>query len=243
MSENNKKILSYIEVQQQLPDYAFNRLSAVDKAIFEESITLYPDLEQELEEVRKVFERVEQTDFEEKFARKTRNLSVDVLNKMQKKKSSTGLQSLSKYLVPSLGFILIIILVLNSEYLFKSKTKTEQISTSNESQKIINLKSSELSVILDTLISDDEYIMATNDLINNIAFDPSKSSSIDNYSSNGFFDEIYDVEVLDKILHIVGNEMIKSEMDFYNILFEINNLDFEDIQSIIKEIENVKIPT
>ncbi|MCX7736971.1 MAG: hypothetical protein N2319_09685 [Candidatus Kapabacteria bacterium] len=243
MEQKEKKILTYYEVQVLLPDYAFNRLSEEEKISFEDSITSYPDLQQELEDVKKVFRRVEQTDFDGKFARKTRNLSVDVINKVQKKKSAFSFQNLTKYLVPTLGIFIIFLLVWKGDFLFKPKNTSTQVVNNVETKDLIKINQSELSVVLDTLVSENDYMLASGDIISSVANDLSKNSLIENNNLEEVITELYSEEVLGKFLHIIGTDMVKTEIDFYNILNEIDNLELNDLQLIIEELENVKIPS
>lgn len=244
MNEMKNKLLTYYEVQLMLPDYAFNRLSEEDKIIFEKSIISYPDLQKELEDVRRVFHKVEQTDFDGKFARKTRNLSVEVINKYQMKKSVSGFQSLTKYLVPTLGIFIVILLIWKGGFLFQSKTLTDNANPDNiPTKKLVNFSHSELSVVLDTMISEDDFILASGNMATSLGNDLSKSSLIETENLEEALNELYSEEVLGKILYLFGTDMIKSEIDFFQILSEIDNIELNDLQLILEELENVKIPS
>jgi hypothetical protein len=246
MEKDNNKILTYYEVQTMLPDYAFNRLTEEEKKNFEKSITSYPDLQKELEDVIAVFRKVEQTDFEGKFARKTRNLSVDVINKYQKKKSAYSFQNLTKYLAPVLGIIVIVLLVWKGDFLFqpnKEKNQSNEITNNIQEKDLISIGQSELSVILDTLVAEDDYLIASGNITATVDNDLSKNSIFESNNLEDALTELYSDEVLDRIIPILGNDMIKSDVDFYNILNEIDNIEFNDLQIIIDELENVKIPS
>jgi hypothetical protein len=246
MEKDNNKILTYYEVQTMLPDYAFNRLTEEEKKNFEKSITSYPDLQKELEDVIAVFRKVEQTDFEGKFARKTRNLSVDVINKYQKKKSAYSFQNLTKYLAPVLGIIVIVLLVWKGDFLFqpnKEKNQSNEITNNIQEKDLISIGQSELSVILDTLVAEDDYLIASGNITATVDNDLSKNSIFESNNLEDALTELYSDEVLDRIIPILGNDMIKSDVDFYNILNEIDNIEFNDLQIIIEELENVKIPS
>ncbi len=243
MDKENNKILTFYDVQVQLPDYAFNRLSEEEKIIFEKSIAFYPELQKELEEVKKVFSRVEQTDFDGKLARKTRNLSVDVINKFQQKKKAFGFQNLAKYLAPTLGILIITVLVWKGDFLFKSNEKTNQKISQTETKDIVKLNQSELSVLLDTLVSEAEYIIASGDLTSSVGNDISKNGLFEINHLEETMSELYSEEVLGKILLLLGADLIKSEADFHKILDEFDNLELNDLQLIIEELENVKIPS
>jgi len=246
MENDNNKILTYYEVQTMLPDYAFNRLTEEEKKNFEKSITSYPDLQKELEDVKTVFRKVEQTDFEGKFARKTRNLSVDVINKYQKKKSAYSFQNLTKYLVPTLGVFIIVLLVWKGDILFQSKNVSShlhQIENDSQTKDLISFHNSDLSVILDTLVTEDEYLFAAGSMVSSVVNDNSKNSYFGNSNLEDALTELYSDEVLDRIIPILGNEIIKTEVDFYHILNEINHIEFNDLQIIIEELKNVEIPS
>lgn len=83
-----------------LADYAFGRLSEDEKTAFEYSMPNFPDIEREMEDVRKVFERVRCTDFEGYYDRQTRNLSVNVLRRLENR---VNIRRTLARLIPALG--------------------------------------------------------------------------------------------------------------------------------------------
>lgn len=246
MENEQNKILSYYEVQVMLPDYAFNRLSKEEKIIFEKSIFFYPDLQKELEDVQNVFRKVEQTDFDGKFARRTRNLSVDVINKYQKKKYAYSFRNLTKYLVPTLGVFIIILFIWKGDFLFKSNKSSDQsnqITNNAQTKDLMKVGQSELSVFFDTLVAEDDYLLATGNIASTSDNYTSKINILENNSLEDVLSELYSEEVIDRLIPFLGNEMIKSEVDFYHIMNEFENIEFNDLQMIIQELENVKIPS
>ncbi|GAB1431166.1 hypothetical protein MASR2M18_20010 [Ignavibacteria bacterium] len=98
--DNNLVIADKRHMEEMLADYAFGRLSEAERTIFERSLPNFPDIEREAEEVRKVFDRVRRTDFEDYYDRHTRNLSVNVLRRFENRGNIR--QTLTR-LIPALG--------------------------------------------------------------------------------------------------------------------------------------------
>lgn len=93
------KKLSREALQELLPDYAFNKLSENEKFIFENNISHFPDLEDELVEITGVFQRVNQYDYNGLLSNGSRNISVKVLNK-RVAKSNSKIDLLWKIVLP-----------------------------------------------------------------------------------------------------------------------------------------------
>jgi len=97
-------ILSHKQAEEMLPDYAFGRLQTEDAVLFEESIIAYPDLEQELIEIKSVFSKVEKMDFNSILEHRTRNISVRVQEKLNAPKShSDKMSTVFRIVIPTVG--------------------------------------------------------------------------------------------------------------------------------------------
>lgn len=114
MNSNNVHILDLQTMQGLLADYAFGRLGEEERAAFERSLPQYPEIEQELRDVREVFSRVERTEFIHHYERRSRNLPVSILKRIEKK--SKGRRSLGFRTLPALGLIVAAIIMVTLNY-------------------------------------------------------------------------------------------------------------------------------
>ncbi len=89
-------------MEEMLADYAFDRLPMSEKEEFEQNLSEFPDIQLELLEVQKVFSRVYRADFDEYFDRRTRNLSVHVLQRFETK---AHLRRVLSKLIPALSIV------------------------------------------------------------------------------------------------------------------------------------------
>ena len=82
--ENNfqNKELTYKEMQEMLPDFVFGRLSEEEKKLFEFNLQNYTDLQNEVNQVKDVFGRIDEMELDKKITQKTRNLSIKVMKRM-----------------------------------------------------------------------------------------------------------------------------------------------------------------
>lgn len=128
MDSNNTNILDVRTMQELLADYAFGRLGEEERAAFERSLPKYPQIEEELREVREVFSRVDRTEFVRHYDRKSRNLSVNVLKYVEKKSNTR--RSLGFRMLPALGLIVVGIIAVTLNYSPKTTTPPLAVQTS-----------------------------------------------------------------------------------------------------------------
>jgi len=96
------KNYTHKEMQERLPDYAFGKLSGEEKEIFEDSLDLFIDLQEELEETLLLFKRIEETDFSTKMQKKSKTISVEVQKELSMEKPRSR-NIFGKVVVPTLG--------------------------------------------------------------------------------------------------------------------------------------------
>jgi len=103
------KQLTRKEMEELLPDYIFKRLSKDETEAFEQNLLNFPDLVEEIEEVGKVFWKLEQMDIDGYLERKTRNIPVKVSNNLARKKSPLEILSHKGFVTAVAGLGVIII--------------------------------------------------------------------------------------------------------------------------------------
>lgn len=242
-NELNRK-LQYKEMQEMLPDYVFGRISAQDKADFESNLPLYPDLNQEIRQVREVFSKVEEMDFNRILETKTRNLSVRVNDRMRKHRKPSTYSWTMKYAVPTMAVVVLIVFT----YFNKNETPANRqediaIQSNNDAVSVANYLSkadAELifaeGVNLDDLQSVYSNISMANSYndIANIAADYPKA--IDNIYYEHMAEQLKGIKSSD-----VNSIYDADEGSMNGIFRELEKLDESEIQSLIEDVKNVRI--
>jgi hypothetical protein len=77
-NESSQQTFSREEMEQLLPDYLFCHLSADMSQRFEQTLPFFPDIQEELEQARRVFATLKHRDIYERHTHRAKNLSVRV---------------------------------------------------------------------------------------------------------------------------------------------------------------------
>ncbi len=235
MENNTENIrLNENQMQELLPDFVFGRLNDSDKMKFENNLQFYPEIQQEIKDVQSVFGKLQSMDIEKPIRDRSRNLSVKVNDKLNKRKSSIY----GGFLNPKLAMPIIAILIggLMIVYYGNQKKSQEhliadlQILTEQDIETInnpddefslieesINIQHSENSVDYSDITQfEDEINQITESEIKNMALKNPKELSV--YLSN--FNQ-FDPTFLDEL-------NILNEEEFQKLYEELKN---EDINS------------
>ncbi|MFP4529351.1 MAG: hypothetical protein ACLFQX_12450 [Candidatus Kapaibacterium sp.] len=109
----NNEILSRRQMEEMLPDYVFGRLGDDEYEAFERSIGHYPDLENEIRDVRSVFSRAESMDIDGMFKSKSRNMSVKVRQRREQQRAARPAGNVFfRFVLPTAGLVAIVALML-----------------------------------------------------------------------------------------------------------------------------------
>lgn len=210
------------EMDELLADYAFGRLDSEKSEQFKANLDKFPDIADEVEEVRKVFVRIEKMNFDEIIDSKTRNLTVKVNNriiKQQRRQSSFGF--LLKFAVPAAVIITISIAYFQGG--FNKQNDNNPTEFSNKLNNLVEIQEFDNNNITDYL----------ND------FEP--DYLIENFASDGvLIDNILGSNSSNKIdlLNALSNT---STITDYNLYDEIDELNEDEFQLLLEEIKNVQI--
>jgi hypothetical protein len=234
--ETNEKIYSLKEMQDIFCDYAFNRLPDDEKRIFEFSLPHYPEIREELEGVRSVFGKVEAMDLDKKYSGFTRNMSVKVNKRISNENKGFYNKYATKYIVPAAGLVFILILILYRP--FSNYTSNNNHSQSHE-ENFIGITNAEVASVLKDSLKNIDMIGLSKDLSIGLGDD-----DIDRLAAlnPGLLDESYDV-LFEDVMKDFDLTKTKSLADIkgvnqYNIYDQLENLKEDDIQNILKELEN-----
>ncbi len=238
---------TYHEMQELLPDYVFRRLSLEEARKFELTLPDFPDLVEEVKQVKAVFGRVEEMDLDAEITDRTRNLSVRVQNKLRQRSVPGRYNMIMKYIVPALGlFALAIFTFMNggvSDKVNKKASNTTVAKTDNtkgQGDGFKILSPGEAGLIINSKLTDDDIIEIAGD------YNINKGEEL-------VAEYAYDADAIDKEL----NEMLNKSLDklspedlnkiypptgtAIDIMEEFNTLDESEFQKLLKEIENADI--
>ncbi|MGE5481140.1 MAG: hypothetical protein ACM3U1_12030 [Chloroflexota bacterium] len=225
----DERKLSYEEMQQELPDYLFGRLSEERRRAFEATLPDFPDLREEIQGVRKVFAKVDRMDLDAKMEFRSRNVSVKVLDRLEARRRNAW--TWRKATVPGLGLIALVIIVFN---LYKTPEddnikRQSTPATAKTEEVILNvIDSSDVASLLATPKDSAEAAAAVNEMLS------MNSEAPDDYDSTDVT-EYLDISSADAL-----DLMSPSEIE--SIVYDqINNLTEEEFQNYIMEMENVPL--
>jgi len=231
-----KKQLTRKEMEEMLPDYIFRRLSKEDCEAFEGSLPNFPDLAVEIEEVRKIFSKLENMDIDGYLERKTRNIPVKVANRFTKRKSPLEIFSLKGFVTAVAGFGVIIIAL----SIFLSKSFRNEIRLNESTNGFVRDVRIEKTPLISPEIPDSLVEFS------------SSFYGFDFPVGDGYIN-ILDEKITEDLTELVNEDLVKlvdskhlihfsfekqSELELIQNLERINEKEF---QQIIKELKNVEI--
>lgn len=220
----NNSIFTYSEMKERLADYCLGKLTDEENELFERSLPKYEDLIKEVEEIQSAFPVEKKAQVNDFLTSKARNVSVKISERLEKR-TVRKRYTLAKYLAPAFGIVLLL-LVLYEPF--------NSILTKNDN----SLENKEVSNLIDEVQNPEELIIYVTDapISGEMDLVPEiQSDDIDEVYGemieNNLFSEIDD--------QIDGlNVMNLNEDEMYYIL---NNLNNNDVELILKELQNEKI--
>ena len=236
--------LDYKSMQELLPDYIFNRLSEDVKQKFEASLPNYPELNEEINDARRVFGKIEQIDFDSIIERKTRNLSVRVNHRLARQpQRSKNVSWAMRFVVPTLGFVFLIFVFFNNQSNLKIQNSiesqavsTKQTDSLNQSDTLSNsdsfLTASDKFFIDEMNVSDAEYLELSSKLA-------AENGFVDFAIDNSSIDNLIEDNLAD--LYSKSGANSYSSAALYPQIDNYEDIDENDFQELLKEVKNVKI--
>ncbi|MCO5251359.1 MAG: hypothetical protein M9949_08055 [Candidatus Kapabacteria bacterium] len=213
------------QVEEALPDYLFGALNESEKIDFEQSIVQYPDLVQELNEAKALFDRIDKTDFDNAVSTQTRNMSVKVNRKLSANhKHLKRFNLLTRFVLPAAAVVLIMFYTL----FIANDTSDNTIELKNQSLTS-NLDLDEIAVILAESESEDVDEVTMNTSFNQINFPDVYSDIIEEM----YYEEMYNY--IDQITNYVGTNFSYNN----NLYSNFESYEEDEFQDILKELGNV----
>jgi hypothetical protein len=225
----NQKL--YKELQGMMPDYIFDNLTSEQKHYFEENYTNFPDLIEEVNEARGVFDRFDKMEFDRKIAAKTRNLSVKVNQRRQLEMTERQKRTrfFMRYLAPSMSLAIVAFLMftpMGKKFMMPNVAKIDSIATEQHlTEPIEFVQYSDLLAISDSgnLEPFYEAVTESETIVEN------EDESLTEYLENAFAAAIAETNT-NVLLNSVGN--------YSAIEDDLSMLSENEFQSIIEDLEN-----
>jgi hypothetical protein len=221
------------KMQELLPDYIFNRLNNQDKLDFEFNLPLFPEIENEINEVTQVFNRFDKIDFDKIVSEKTRNMSIKVNKRLSKryKRTQSKFSVISRFALPlAFAGVLAVFIFINSK----------------NNKPVTDFKQSQMEIISNKIdaIADSLSEIASIDIQKNI---PTVVES----NTEEIIDKI-NFENIDIINNLVRYELIKDKksvdkfLDKQNVngsdfMDDLENMDESQFQVIMEDLKNVEL--
>ncbi|MBI5324763.1 MAG: hypothetical protein HZB41_05740 [Ignavibacteriae bacterium] len=226
--------LNYKDMQEMLPDYVFGRLTQDDIILFELHLTKYPDLQEEIKQVKDVFGKVEAMELDKKITQKTRNLSIKVNNRLEAKNIKQRRFSFTmRFLVPSLGLAMILLIIFVYNPINNGKEKNNLIS--NQFQI---LDANDALSLFDSTLQNEELAALTSNLLvenrQNLT-----QPMMDESTSSNIWDEFITQHLSSGLTGVETALISIPDQQNYNLLNEMNNMEENDFQNMLEEFSNV----
>jgi hypothetical protein len=229
------KELTKMQMEEMLPDYVFERLKCSDRQDFESNLNKFPELQQEIAEVRAVFARFEKMDVDADIRERTRNMSIKVNQKLKKRRKSAKAGFL-KFAVPIAAVLALAMFVFQKPGTDFTSNRNIDINSPVASIPEFEIDLAEIktdSVIIDNgseiIARDDEpFEIYTGGLDLAADYSDYLNTAIDNEILNAFFED-----------QPGKTGFIESGSDFYYSIYDdIQNIDEDEFQILLEAIEN-----
>jgi hypothetical protein len=229
---------SYKEMQELLPDYVFDRLTPEDKQLFESHVNKYPDLQNEIKQVRAVFARVDAMELDKKVSLRTRNLSVKVLNKMEYR--TPGQKRLSfamRYVIPTMAMAALLLII----FTFPGKKAVQPPSGQTVAAKTHDILSQKDAMTLfdDNARQKDFLEMSAN--LTGVTSKEAAHLGVDDNTADQMWENYLSENLVSTLNEKDGSLFVSPNHMGNDIFDEMENLDESDFQNILTEISNVNI--
>ena len=220
--------LNLHRMQELLPDYVFGKLDNEEKSLFEHNLQYYPEIKQEADDAKRVFQRFEQMDVDAFLNSKTKNTSVRVHRKLENRPKGFAKFPMAKYYLPIAAAIALIYVVYNNRDETKSISKQE--IAMHKTKEFVSVN--DVNIIIDSTSSQIEITETTEAVINN---NKGVFSDIipDTETANNLSDQLLSQE----LAKIDGDELIITDNSNINLLSGLEELDETQFQTFLKELK------
>ncbi|MCX7908683.1 MAG: hypothetical protein N2560_04110 [Ignavibacteria bacterium] len=230
-----KQFFDRQEMEERMPDYIFGRLSKEEMEKFENSLLNFPDLVQEIEDVRKVFSKLEKANIDKFVEKRTRNIPVKVNERLKQRRSPLNILARPGFvtLVAGLGIILIAISI------FFPIARKFDVNPTQVVKKADTLDNNPL--IFPQL---DELANLANEQQLDLNILPEIVSAIPLEQDNSyepavdFLDELVSEQIVD---FIVNEKSVGFTPPYFDLFKNLDKIDENNFQKLIEELKDVQI--
>ena len=215
-------------MQELLPDYVFGKLDNEKKSLFEHNLQYYPEIKQEADDAKRVFQRFEQMDVDGFLNSKTKNTSVRVHRKLENRPKRFGKFAMAKYYLPIAAAIALIYLVYNKSDDTNALSKHE--IAAHKTKEFVSVN--DVNIIIDSTSSQIEIAETTEIVINN---NKGVFSDLipDTETANNLSDKLLSQE----LAKIDSDELLITDNSNINLLSGLEELDETQFQTFLKELK------
>lgn len=220
------------EMEERLPAYIFGELSELEKDIFDKSLADFPDIHDEIKQVRNTFVLLDKIDYDKLLFDKTKDIPSRVARQVAKNNTQKKLSFLPlRFLVPALITAGILFIVVKAgfmdNYWNDVKPKTyNQIS-----------KNSKIDDAVNDILMDDEV---QNEIAQSSDYDNAQITIIEEGDFEQNIENYYQQFMFG--VHSYTNTSNSPNVESYLTLnTNIENIDEEIFEQIIEEIKNANL--
>ncbi|MGQ9820038.1 MAG: hypothetical protein ACUVQ1_08995 [Candidatus Kapaibacteriales bacterium] len=242
-----KEFFTYEQMLERLPDYLFQRLSIEEIEIFERSLPNYPEIAKEIEDVHRIFAKLDKMNIDAYVSKKTKNIPTKLREKIANKQKSLGFLQIPTFriVVGAIGILIIALSLFWTKNLnlipLKGLSKsgsviqTQQFSK-NTSDEIQYIDEAEGKKLLDDALEENQIHTIFSASLLDPVLDLDKVEEF-----NTIADEIIGNYILEG-LPLDGRRLYFPEpLTFQQTLEQLENLNEIEFQQLIKELKNVSI--
>lgn len=219
------------ELEERLPAYIFGELNDVEKQIFDNSVAEFPDLKDEITQVRRTFDLLERIDYDKVLFDKTKDLPTRVVREINKTNyQSSKLFIPLRFIIPALVTAAILFVAIKTGLV---KEYWLQIEHKNEITKI---QEDKIDKVINQLLADKEMVEAITQSTDLQLVGDERFIEIDDIELEKFYEDfIFNINWYYNSANIPN---IETYATINNHLEEIN----EDIfLQIMEDLKNAKL--
>lgn len=229
--EEYKKYSRY-EMEERLPAYIFGELSELEKDIFDYSLADFPDIQDEIKQVRNTFELLDKIDYDKVLFDKTKDIPSRVARHVAKSNTQKKLSFLPlRFLVPALITAGILFLVVKTGFMDNYWDVVEP-KTYNQISK-----NSKIDDAVNDILMDDKV---QNEIAQSSDYDNAQITIIEEGDFEQNIENYYE-QFMFGVFSYTNTSNSPNVESYLTLNTNIENIDEEIFEQIIEEIKNANL--
>lgn len=220
------------EMEERLPGYIFNELADDEKEKFDNSLSDYPDIQDEIKQVRHTFALLDKIDYDKVLFDKTKDLPSRVAREVAKRNTEKKRAFLPlRFLVPALITAGIVFVALKMD-LLDHYWKDINPKTIKQMSKTV-----QIDAAVDEIFADSEV---QKEIINTNGYNNNHIVVVDNYDIEQQIETYYQQFIfgINSYFNTANSPNVES---YLTLNTNIENIDEEIFEQIIEEIKNANL--